>query len=418
MKATGDETRARRAARDLAVVGVAAVGLIGGLLWWSTRSTPPRSGQAAPADPTLSLYVGAASCRECHPGEAATFARHGHNRTFRPAARRTELARWMDGQTIADPEKPGVTWSYSSRDGELAADRAESGKKEHERFVIELAFGSGYHATSFLTLTDRDPHRPRALEHRMTYYAHPKRLDLTPGHTVAESPGPEVTPVGRVVGVTDTLKCFRCHCTLTSRRDRDRLDLDDLMPNVSCERCHGPGRRHIEAARRDAPDEELVMPLGPGRTTADEQLRRCGACHRHPATEPADTIRPDNIEIIRFQPVGLMQSKCYNRAGGRLSCTTCHDPHARPESEASFYEGKCLECHAGGSSASPRCPVAPKSGCIDCHMRRRETGQHVLYTDHWIRIPDRDDARAHAASARADGSGRDSPDSNGRISSR
>jgi hypothetical protein len=375
-----------------------------------------RLAQAAPADPALALYVGAASCRECHPGESATFAKHGHNKTFRLAARRDDLARWMDGQALADPEKPGVTWSYSFRDGELAADRAEAGKAEHDRFVIELAFGSGYHATSFLTLTDRDPQRPRALEHRMTYYARPKRLDLTPGHTVAESPGPEVTPVGRLVGVVDTLKCFRCHCTLTSRRDLDRVDLDDLMPNVSCERCHGPGRRHIEAARRGAPDEELIMPLGPGRTTADEQLRRCGECHRHSASEPADSIRPDNIEIIRFQPVGLMQSKCYNRSGGRLSCTTCHDPHARPESEATFYDGKCLECHSGRSAASPGCPVSPKTGCIDCHMRRRETGQHVLYTDHWIRIAD--GPRPQAASARAEGSGRDSHDSNGRISSR
>ena len=81
---------------------------------------------------------------------------------------------------------------------------------------------------------------------------------LIAGSSVAAS-------IFRPVGVTDTMKCFRCHCTLTSRHGRDRLDLDELMPNVSCERCHGPGRSHIEAARRGAPAEELIMPLGPER---------------------------------------------------------------------------------------------------------------------------------------------------------
>ena len=69
-----------------------------------------------------------------------------------------------------------------------------------------------------------------------------------------------------------------------------------MIPNVSCERCHGPGRAHVEAARRGAPESELSLPLGPDRWTAAELLRFCGECHRHPAgprPEPDPARRPE-----------------------------------------------------------------------------------------------------------------------------
>src|SRR5690349_16058446 len=74
----------------LVLGGAAAVGVF----WWSSASsTPPPdlSDSTTPAvvrpDPReAGRYVGAASCRECHPGECALFARSGHARTLRPAA--------------------------------------------------------------------------------------------------------------------------------------------------------------------------------------------------------------------------------------------------------------------------------------------------------------------------------------------
>src|SRR5437660_1057981 len=73
------------------VLGVAAVA---GVFWWAAASpTPPpeHSPSTTPAvlraDPAESgRYMGAVSCRECHPGECALFARSGHARTLRPAA--------------------------------------------------------------------------------------------------------------------------------------------------------------------------------------------------------------------------------------------------------------------------------------------------------------------------------------------
>ena len=71
------------------------------------------------------------------------------------------------------------------------------------------------------------------------------------------------------------------------------------------------------------------MPFGLGGWTADAQMGLCGQCHRHPSIFPREMIRPEETGLARFQPVGLMQSKCYTRSDGAFSCVNCHDPHAR-----------------------------------------------------------------------------------------
>jgi hypothetical protein len=234
-----------------------------------------------------------------------------------------------------------------------------------------------------VTLADTDPTRPVALEHRLTYFARSGSLGVTPGQLPDDSK-PGRGPVGVFQPPAETFKCFRCHTTVTSDRGQRVLDPATMVPNVMCERCHGPGRAHVEAARRGAGPDELAMPFGPDRWTADDQMRLCGQCHRHPDTGNPAKIRRDNPEIVRFQPVGLMQSRCYRESRGALSCVTCHDPHARVSADLGTYEAACLACHKTPPRAA--CPVSPRDGCIGCHMPRRDSGQKVLFVDHWIGV--------------------------------
>ena len=74
-------------------------------------------------------------------------------------------------------------------------------------------------------------------------------------------------------------------------------------------------------------------------------MRSCGECHRHPDMITRASIRTDNIEIVRYQPVGLMQSRCYKFSSGTLSCVTCHDPHAPASRDRTRYEASCRSCH-------------------------------------------------------------------------
>lgn len=359
------------------------VALVASGIWWiASPLAADRTHQAAASgkiNPDYGRYVGNTACAACHPGETAAHSRSGHALTIRPVAR-SRVALGLDGKQVEDPERPGVVWALRLHEGKMTAERREGSRVE--RSLVEYAFGSGHHATTFLSLVDRDPAHPVALEQRLSYYAHSQSLGLTPGQSLSGHAGGN-TPSGRTHTSVATLKCFECHVTVTSNRGSQILDEDTMIPNISCERCHGPGKSHVEAARAGASGDALKMPQGPDRWTAAEQMEQCGQCHRTPDMVQPGSIRVDNPVLVRHQPVGLMQSRCYQQGEGRLSCVTCHDPHARTSTDRPGYEMTCLSCHQQPPQVA--CPVSPRSGCLDCHMPRREVTRGMIMTDHWIR---------------------------------
>jgi hypothetical protein len=381
--AVPDPTRPSGNPREALGIGLAFLGLVALGSWWAFQPSPVvdhlETSRPAGPEPDYASYVGDAACSRCHPGESASHSRSGHARTLVPVAR-SAITRGLVGKRFDDPERPEVAWDFAFEDGKLFARRTEEGRVD--RLPVEYAFGSGHHATTFVSLVDRDPAHPVALEHRLTYFAHAKSTGLTPGQSAAAH-ALGTSPTGRVHTSSDTLKCFACHATATSSRGRGELDEATMIPNVSCESCHGPGRSHVEAARRGAGLAALKMPQSPGTWTAAEQMEQCGKCHRTPEMVTPGGIRPDNPALVRHQPVGLVQSTCYLRSQGALSCVTCHDPHARASTDRPSYEASCLSCHQGPTRTP--CPVSPSNGCIDCHMPRREVGRGMMMTDHWIR---------------------------------
>jgi hypothetical protein len=255
-------------------------------------------------------YVGPQVCAECHPAEAALHSRSGHSSTLIPAGR-LALSRRLDGKTVTDPERPEVTWNYQFRDGRLRIARAEAGQAQ--KWVVDYAFGSGHHATTFVNVLDASI--PSILEHRLTYYTQDAALAITPGQDI-DSRVDSFTPHGNQLAATQTRKCVRCHSTQMSAHDDEKFDENMMIPNVSCERCHGPSRKHVLAARSGAAEPELSLPFGPDRFTAEALLKLCGACHRHPSNALPGKIRSDNRFLVRFQPVGLMQSRCLHAECG------------------------------------------------------------------------------------------------------
>jgi hypothetical protein len=126
----------------------------------------------------------------------------------------------------------------------------------------------------------------------------------------------------------------------------------------------------------------------------------CGQCHR---TWEVVVRGPWRGEVnVRFQPYRLANSRCFDGADPRISCVACHDPHQPLNRDLSFYDAKCLACHAPESVSAPHavsaakpalpangakpCPVA-KDKCVSCHMPRvNMLGGHLTFTDHQIRV--------------------------------
>jgi hypothetical protein len=288
-----------------------------------------------------------------------------------------------------------VRWTYVKRGGEFLVQRRDADKIE--QFVIDYAVGSGHHATTFVTVLELDP--AKILEHRLTYYSREGTLGITPGQTLGQG-APAMTTAGSELSERNSIECFRCHATQLSAHAFLQLDPPMMIPNVTCEKCHGPGRAHVEAARRGAGAKDLSMPMGLDGWTVQSQLELCGNCHRHPSRALPEDLNPEDPFLARFQPVGLSQSRCFKESAGRLSCVSCHDPHDRSSSDRTTYERVCMSCHAmsghGRSEEAQRvisepiassvCPVSPLKDCVGCHMPRVDSGQHVLFSDHWIRV--------------------------------
>lgn len=381
----GEEARPSQPWWEVALIGVVVLGLGGAVWFWATSASEgdrPRTHVAQAGSrlsgPDATRLAGVQTCRECHPGEHAAHAASGHSRTLRRAAD-SPAARQLDGKVVADPEKPGISWTYALRDGRFTVQR--SGDDDGGTMLVDFALGSGKHATTFVTLSPGPSGEQSGLEHRLSYYAKGDSAALTPGQHEFSKAGQ--SPYGYVLPPGQLLDCFDCHSTITSSQGRGTLDAATMVPNVSCERCHGPGRAHVEAARRGASGEALAMPLGTSREQTGAQVAFCGGCHRLPQKLSPEDIRPDNPALARFPSVGLVQSKCSVASRGALVCTTCHDPHGRASKDAAGYEAACLSCHQKAPQRT--CSVSPTTGCVGCHMPGRDAGHGLTFTDHWIR---------------------------------
>ena len=320
---------------------------------------------AAQAAPT---YTGAASCAECHPGQARRQSESNHAGALKPFLE-SPLASHLAPLTEA-----GFRHRYEK--AETVASRLD----ETARMTLEWTFGSGAQAYTAVGRAGKT-----WIEHRISYYTAAARLSLTPGH-FGRNPVTAADALGIVQDTPTIARCFSCHAARTVRNAQD-VDLSRMEPGVRCERCHGPGSDHIAAARaRDARRVSTSI-LNSGRLPAQAGVMVCGECHRTPDLAhllPAPEL--DDPLSIRFQPVGLMASRCF-QASRKLSCTTCHDPHeSLRRNDAAFYSAQCLNCHPAAPGPGSECKRAARQNCLPCHMAQAAPAPLLRFTDHRIRV--------------------------------
>lgn len=317
----------------------------------------------------------AASCAECHATEFEAWSDSPHARTL-------VATLGASARLLADAEVGANDLGrFIVEDGDLwlESDRID------DPIRIDWIFGSGLHArTPVSTWLDPDG-RTVMLEHGLSWYP-PGFIAATLG---SEAPLARagVQACGKLLDPETTRACFGCHATHVPERD-GRVDEARVTAGVGCVRCHADGERHAAAHRSGVADptaapSHALSPLA--------SIRSCGECHRRDDQLPREDLRPDNLLLVRFAPVGLSQSACFTRqAERRLDCLTCHDPHASADRRPLATAERCLSCH-GSSGPHPECPSAPAtSDCTACHMPKVEVQPHLRFTDHWIRVRDAD----------------------------
>ncbi len=320
---------------------------------------------------------------------------------------------------------------YFQRRYHIGADGKELNVEEKQ---VDYVMGSGDHVRTYLHRTPQGALQ----ELPLAWYAER-------GGYWAMNPGYD-TPLQPNSRRKITYECMFCHNAypeIPAGHDQLRAEpifTGALPEGIDCQRCHGPGLRHVEIARSLRPAAEALRRsiVNPARLTADRQMELCAQCHLEtdsfpfphsilkydrapfsyrsgepladfmlvfdhappaqdhkspPATDQVPSSPPDD----RFQIVNslyrLRMSACFSKSDGKLTCTTCHNPHEAKRTSES-YNGICRQCHSRLSTqvTSHRDTASPD--CIACHMPKRRTDDvvHAVMTDHYIqrRKPSRD----------------------------
>lgn len=326
-------------------------------------------------------FAGAESCRECHRDIYDRQMRTAHAESLRTLANNTPRSPFGSGQAVTDPDT-GAKYEMTLDGKKPTLSVKWKGLEASQE--VHFEFGSGKRA--FAYLAELGPNQ--YLDSRLNYYSGIKQWDFTSGQQDS-SPSLMRQPLGRELGSDDAAMCFWCHTTVLHARGPAmdsapprgvQVDAGKTILGVTCERCHGPRAEHV----RDFKSGKI--PPKPEPWTATGQNEMCGQCHSVP------NVSAGHKAVARFQPFGLSQSQCFIQSKGKLSCSTCHDPHEDAKRDDAYYVGRCLSCHSRQATEPQAvtariCPVNATTGCVSCHMARDSKSMlHATFVDHNIRI--------------------------------
>ncbi len=412
------------------VLGIAALGVLGLLLWRSGVLTGPspavqQFGVENPAQPRPASYVGSQACASCHEAESAAWSGSQHALAMQAPTEQTVLGNFND----AHFEHFGVTSTFYRRDGRYMI-RTDGPDGKLADFEVQHTFGV-YPLQQYLldigggrlqALSIAWDSRPEADGGQRWFHLYPdERIDNTD----------ELHWTKRQQNWN--YMCADCHATdLQKNYDAatNTFATSWAEPTVGCEACHGPGSAHVawaEAAASGgaaAKSNGLTVHFGERRdagwkidpTTGnstrsrardtDTEINVCAQCHSrrgqfsngyHAGEMLEDHYIPALLTPDLYYPDGQQRDEVYNW-GSFLSsrmyskgvtCGDCHEPHgAKLRAEGNAV---CAQCHLASKFDTTAHhfhePGTPGAQCAACHMRTTTYMVVDPRHDHSFRIP-------------------------------
>ena len=275
---------------------------------------------------------------------------------------------------------------------------------------VHYVIGSGNHARTYLNLSTGGV----LTQLPATWYSQEKRWGISPGYDRKQH-----YDFSRKIDYG----CMFCHnATPKLAEGADRYGRENLFPQelpsgIDCQRCHGPGSQHLAVAGGGNGIEAIRLGIvNPTRLSPERQMDVCQQCHLETTSdELPQAVRAFGRAVYSFRPgealsdylihfdhlagtghddkfeinssaYRLRQSQCFQKSGGRLTCTSCHNPHRTPRGAEAVqqFRQSCLKCHNELSNRAH--PEPGFADCAGCHMPKRRTEDviHVVMTDHRI----------------------------------
>jgi tetratricopeptide (TPR) repeat protein len=343
-------------------------------------------------------YVGDKSCQSCHQKEYNLYLTSDHYRAMMPATDTTVLGDFNNKQFTAD----GVTSRFFKKEGKFFI-HTQGSDGRYDDFEVLYTFG-------FKPLQQYLVAFPggRLQATRVSWDVEKKRWF----HQYA---GQEIYHRDWLhwTGAAQNWNTMCASCHSTNLQKNYQLDADSFHTTwsgltVSCESCHGPGKRHVDFAvaggyangegRSGAPNMEV------GRDNR-VQVNVCAPCHARRSEigpGPVDTKELLNSHIPEIPTTeffhadgqvndedyiytSFLQSKMFHR---QVTCSNCHEPHSgqlvKPATQV------CRQCHEPKYESFEHTrhnASLTQVNCISCHMPGKFYMGNDYRHDHSFRIP-------------------------------
>jgi hypothetical protein len=324
---------------------------------------------------TYEQYAGPGVCSKCHKSITANFLHTAHYLTSQIASAKSIKGNFIPGKNIF-VYGPGRIVRLEKRDSGFYQVYYYKGE---ERVVrrFDIVVGSGTKGQTYLSWVNN-----QLIELPVSYFTQVKAW--------ANSPGYPLYPT--LFNRPATTRCLECHSTFAGTltppmQEPEKFDSTKLIYRITCEKCHGPGAKHVAYQTKNPNDTVSRFIVNPLQLSKALSMDLCNLCHsgRLQKTKPSfefiagDTLSnyfeidtgTKNVSIIDVHgnQYGLLAaSKCF-RISKTMTCLTCHDVHKNERGKMQLFSQRCMSCHTNQHKQINGLSNAKLiTNCVNCHM--------------------------------------------------